>query len=102
MKKHVFVCLQNRPLGDPRGSCQARGGTALYEAFAQAIAERGAAEFARLTHAGCLGPCTAGPSVVVYPEGVLYSGLAEGDVPEIVEQHLLGGVPVSRLVREGW
>jgi (2Fe-2S) ferredoxin len=35
--------------------------------------------------------------VVVYPEQVWYGGVTAADVPEIIEQHLVGGVPVERL-----
>jgi (2Fe-2S) ferredoxin len=37
-----------------------------------------------------------GPNVLVYPDGVLYSGVIRDDVQEIIEQHLLGNV-VARL-----
>lgn len=100
MKKHVFVCLQNRPLGHPRGSCQAKGARDVYAAFADALAARGLVDSVRLSHSGCLGPCAAGPSVVVYPEGVFYGGILPADVSAVVDEHLVGGVPVSRLVRE--
>jgi (2Fe-2S) ferredoxin len=52
----------------------------------------------RANAAGCLDACAHGPSVVVYPEGVWYRGVTVADVPEIVEQHLVGGRPVERLV----
>jgi (2Fe-2S) ferredoxin len=33
----------------------------------------------------------------VYPEQVWYGGVRAEDVAEIVDQHLVGGVPVERL-----
>jgi (2Fe-2S) ferredoxin len=39
-----------------------------------------------------------GPSVLVYPEGVMYGNLKKEDVKTIIEQHLLGGEPVSSLM----
>jgi len=51
----------------------------------------------RANAAGCLDQCAYGPTVVVYPEQVWYGGVSVGDVGEIIEQHLLGGVPVERL-----
>jgi (2Fe-2S) ferredoxin len=39
----------------------------------------------------------AGPSVLVYPEGVLYGRIKKTDVKTIVEQHLVGGTPVAEL-----
>lgn len=50
-----------------------------------------------VTSTGCLGPCGNGPSVLVYPEGVMYGPVSKTDVKEIVEQHLLGNEPVARL-----
>ncbi len=96
-KKHVFVCVQNRPPGHPRGACQAQGGGAVHQAFLEAFQARALwGEFA-LSSAGCLGPCQAGPSVLVYPEGVMYGGLVAADVGAIIDEHLLGGTPVERL-----
>jgi len=39
--------------------------------------------------------------VVVYPEGVMYSGVRKEDVTEIFESHLIGGTPVERLLQCG-
>lgn len=50
-----------------------------------------------VTRTGCLGPCDLGPTVLVYPEGVMYGKVTTGDVAEIIEGHLLGGRPVERL-----
>ena len=50
-----------------------------------------------ITRTGCLGPCELGPTVVVYPDGVMYVGVQEGDVEEIFDQHLLGNQSVRRL-----
>jgi (2Fe-2S) ferredoxin len=51
-----------------------------------------------LTNTGCMGPCMMGSSVLVYPEGVMYGNLKKEDVKTIIEQHLLGGEPVSSLM----
>ncbi|OIO72493.1 MAG: ferredoxin [Zetaproteobacteria bacterium CG_4_9_14_3_um_filter_49_83] len=97
-KKHVFICVQNRPAMHPRGSCVAKGATAVYEAFARQFEkEKLFGEFA-LTTTGCLGPCMKGPTVLVYPDGVMYAQLKPEDVPGIIEQHLKGGKPVEDLM----
>ncbi len=51
-----------------------------------------------LTGSGCLGACDNGPTVLVYPEGVMYTRVKPEDVPAIVEQHLKDGQPVERLL----
>ena len=51
-------------------------------------------------HCGSVGFCAIGPAVLVYPDGVWYAHVTPADVPEIIESHLKGGVPVERLVRK--
>ena len=50
------------------------------------------------TSPGCLDQCEKGPTVVVYPEAVWYGRVTEADVNEIIEQHIIGGTPVARLL----
>jgi (2Fe-2S) ferredoxin len=51
-----------------------------------------------VTPTGCLGPCGMGPSVLVYPEGIMYGNVTVADVSAIFDEHLLGGNPVERLI----
>jgi (2Fe-2S) ferredoxin/2-polyprenyl-3-methyl-5-hydroxy-6-metoxy-1,4-benzoquinol methylase len=53
----------------------------------------------QVTACGSLGLCEHGPNMVVYPEGVWYSGVGEADVPEIVRSHFQEGTPVARLAQ---
>ena len=96
-QRHVFVCSQQRPAGHPRGSCSARGATPVLQAFWAELQKRQAYETIAITYSGCLGPCERGPNVLVYPEGVLYSGVGVDDVVEIFDRHLERGEPVERL-----
>jgi NADP-reducing hydrogenase subunit HndC len=47
---------------------------------------------------GCNGFCARGPIVVVQPDGIFYQMLTEEDIPHLVEEHLLKGRPVKRLM----
>ncbi|GAB6039203.1 NADH-quinone oxidoreductase subunit NuoF [Fundidesulfovibrio butyratiphilus] len=47
---------------------------------------------------GCHGLCELGPIVVIYPGGTFYCKVKASDVPDIIEQHLVGGTPVERLL----
>jgi (2Fe-2S) ferredoxin len=96
-EKHVFVCTQNRPQGHPRGSCASSGCAEIMNEFMNEIQARNLFEKIALTNTGCLGPCMMGPSVLVYPDGVMYGKLKKDDVKTIIEQHLLGGEPVAEL-----
>lgn len=100
-RHHLFVCENRRPEDDPRGSCARSGGEALREALKHEISRRGLKGKVRANAAGCLDACALGPTVVVYPEGVWYFHVRLEDVPEIVESHLVNGVPVERLRMKG-
>ncbi len=52
----------------------------------------------RLSKSGCQGFCQMGPLVSVVPDGILYTKVRAEDVPEIVEQTLVGGQVVERLL----
>ena len=94
---HVFVCGNTRPADHPRGCCQSTGGDAVREALKTAIKARGLNKRVRVNQAGCLDQCEHGPTLVVYPEQVWYGRVRPEDAAEIVESHLVGGVPVARL-----
>jgi (2Fe-2S) ferredoxin len=95
--KHVFICTNRRAPGDPKGDCASKGGEEVRDAFKRLLHERGLKGRIRANAAGCLDQCARGATVVVYPEQVWYGGVKVDDVAEIVEQHLVGGVPVDRL-----
>jgi (2Fe-2S) ferredoxin len=97
LQKHVFICINQREPGNPKGDCASKGGEAVREEFKRQLHERGLKGRMRANAAGCLDQCARGVTVVVYPEQVWYGGVRREDVAEIVEQHLVGGVPVERL-----
>jgi (2Fe-2S) ferredoxin/predicted O-methyltransferase YrrM len=94
---HVFVCDQQKPEGVP--CCSARGAGQVLEALRREINARGLDDDVQVTTCGSLGLCEHGPNLVVYPEGVWYSGVTPADVPEIVQSHFQGDIPVRRLTR---
>jgi (2Fe-2S) ferredoxin len=96
--KHVFVCAQARPPGHPRGSCAQLGCAAVLQTFAQQFDQGQLHGQFMLTSTGCLGACDHGPTVVVYPEGVMYARVQPEDVAEIVSGHLQNDTPVERLL----
>jgi (2Fe-2S) ferredoxin len=96
-EKHVFVCTHLRPADHPKGSCAARGGEEILDLFANEFETRELWERFKLTKTGCLGTCEQGPTVLVYPEGVMYQKVVPDDVVTIIEEHILGDQPVERL-----
>lgn len=52
----------------------------------------------RINSAGCMGRCEQGPVIAVYPEGVWYTYVDQEDLDQILDEHLLAGHPVERLL----
>lgn len=96
--RHVFVCTNRRPDGHPKGCCATKGAEEVRAAFKEELDKRGLKGRMRANAAGCLDTCAFGVSVVVYPEGAWYGGVKVEDVPTIVEEHLVQGRPVERLL----
>ena len=90
IRAHVLICGGT--------GCTSSGSKTLQEAFNKNIADFGLAEEVKLVQTGCFGLCALGPIVIVYPDGTFYSRVTADDVKEIVEEHLLKGRIVERLV----
>lgn len=93
---HVFICDQKKPEGIP--CCAASGSAATIGALRKEVGARGLVDEVQITLCCSLGLCERGPNLVVYPEGVWYSGVRPEDVAEIVESHFIQGRVVERLV----
>jgi (2Fe-2S) ferredoxin len=98
LQRHVFVCTNEREPGNPKGCCKAKGGSEVRDRLKAELAARGLSKTIRANNAGCLDQCEAGVAIVVYPEQVWYGNVTPDDIPEIVEQHLIGGQAVERLM----
>lgn len=79
-------------------SCISAGALKLKEALQKAIEEKDLTDEVNIIGTGCMGPCSFGPLLVVYPEGIFYKNVAVEDVKEIVEEHIINGRPVERLM----
>ena len=90
IRSHVLVCTG--------GGCIASGALAVSAAFVKELEDKGLGNEVRVVETGCLGPCANGPVALVYPDGVFYQNIKVPDVAEIVEEHLLKGRVVPRLV----
>jgi (2Fe-2S) ferredoxin len=97
-RRYLFVCVNSRPEGAPKGSCAMRGSVEIHAALKQQLKQRGLAELeARACTSSCLDTCWVGPSIAVEPDHYSYGRVTLGDVPEIVEA-LATGTRVERLV----
>jgi len=98
-QRHVFFCTNDRGPDADRPSCAQCGSARLRDYAKQRVKELGlhGPGQVRVNNSGCLDRCEEGPACVVYPEGVWYTYVDEFDIDEIIESHLVGGVPVERL-----
>lgn len=96
-ERHVFICLNERPPDNQRGDCTSKGSPDVLQRFKDLVGKMRLKPHIRAQKSGCLDTCELGVSVVVYPEGVWYKQVTVADVDEIVESHLINGVPVERL-----
>ncbi|MBE6951980.1 MAG: NADH-quinone oxidoreductase subunit NuoF [Ruminococcaceae bacterium] len=89
-RSHVLVCGGT--------GCTSSGSAKVIEALENEIAKNGLQEEIKVIKTGCFGLCAVGPIMIVYPEGCFYSRVEASDIPEIVEEHLVKGRPVKRLL----
>ena len=89
-RSHVLVCGGT--------GCTSSNSLAIIEALEAEIAKKGLQDEVKVVRTGCFGLCALGPIMIVYPEGSFYSQVKVTDVPEIVEEHLLKGRLVKRLL----
>ena len=78
--------------------CTSNNSPAVAAEFEKLIKERGLENDVAIIKTGCFGLCANGPVCVVYPEGAFYSFVKVEDVREIVEEHLIKGRLVQRLL----
>ena len=90
IRAHVLICGGT--------GCTSSGSKTLQEAFNNSLEKFGLTEEIKMVQTGCFGLCALGPIVIVYPDGTFYSNVTVDDVAEIVNEHLLKGRPVERLV----
>ncbi|HPZ39803.1 MAG TPA: NADH-quinone oxidoreductase subunit NuoF [Candidatus Atribacteria bacterium] len=79
-------------------ACISSGALKIKEALVRELQKNALDNEVRLIETGCVGPCNLGPLAIIYPEGVFYQKLTPEDAKEIVEEHLLKGRVVERLL----
>ncbi|MBQ8636431.1 MAG: NADH-quinone oxidoreductase subunit NuoF [Clostridia bacterium] len=90
VRAHVLCCGGT--------GCTSSGCEAIIKEMEAQLAANGLEKEIKVIKTGCFGLCALGPVMIVYPEGCFYSRVEVGDVKEIVEEHLLKGRIVKRLL----
>lgn len=98
--KHILLCTNQKMAG--KICCANSGGEAFFEYFKSKLLEmdlHGPGKI-RISKTGCLGRCSQGPGIVIYPEGTWYTYSSYEDIDNIIESHLIEGKPVEVLLMD--
>ncbi|MCX5856608.1 MAG: FAD-dependent oxidoreductase, partial [Deltaproteobacteria bacterium] len=89
-RSHLLLCSGT--------GCHASGSLNVKKALVAELLKRGLSDEIKLVETGCNGFCAMGPIMVVYPEGVIYMQIKQDDIAELVEEHLVKGRVLQRLL----
>ena len=89
-KQYILVCGGT--------ACESNKGIALIEALKKEIEDNGLVRDVQVVRTGCLGFCEKGPIVKILPEDTFYVEVTPEDAVEIVQEHIIKGRPVERLL----
>lgn len=90
-RSHVLVCAGT--------GCTASNSEKIITEMQAELVKQGLDKEVQIVKTGCFGLCAEGPILVVYPEGAMYTMVQMDDISEIVEEHLLKGRIVTRLLQ---
>lgn len=89
-KKELLVC------GDT--GCRAANSMPIIDSLKQEIKNAGLEDLVSVSLTGCFGFCAQGPIVKVHPDNVFYVKVQADDARDIVQDHLIEGKLVDRLL----
>jgi NADH:ubiquinone oxidoreductase subunit F (NADH-binding)/(2Fe-2S) ferredoxin/NAD-dependent dihydropyrimidine dehydrogenase PreA subunit len=78
--------------------CTSSNSEQIVKNFEDLIKKHGLDNEVVVERTGCFGLCALGPIVIIYPEASFYSLVKPEDVEEIVNEHLIKGRVVKRLL----
>ncbi|HPI18276.1 MAG TPA: (2Fe-2S) ferredoxin domain-containing protein, partial [Mesotoga sp.] len=93
--------VENTVLICAGGACISAGEKSVKEVFEDTLKKYSLETVVRVVETGCMGACDLGPILVIYPEGVFYQKVNAENAAQIVEEHILKGRVVERLLYKG-
>ncbi len=89
-KKNILICAGT--------GCTSSGSRKLVDVLKEELQKHGLTEKVKVKITGCHGFCEQGPLIIIEPDKIFYVRVQTKDIPEIVEQNLINGQIVERLL----
>ena len=89
-KYHILICGGT--------GCHASQSEKIIENFKQTLASKGLDNDVQVVQTGCFGFCEKGPIVKLLPDNTFYVQVKPEDVEEIINEHIIKGRKVERLL----
>jgi NADH:ubiquinone oxidoreductase subunit F (NADH-binding)/(2Fe-2S) ferredoxin len=89
---HLLVCGGT--------GCRASAADSITESLKESLQEHNLQDEVQVIMTGCFGFCEKGPIVKVLPDNTFYTEVKPDDTREIVEEHLIKGRQIDRLLYE--
>lgn len=84
-EKQIFVCVNDRRGEKP--SCGDHHAEAIFTELRRIAKEKGIHPRIRVTQAKCLGQCSRGTNIMIYPDQVWLSEVEVSDTARIAEEY---------------
>ena len=84
-KRHIFVCINDKEQGE---CCAKKDSEKILKILREHVNENGLMGIYNITKTKCLGHCNEGPTIAVYPEGLIFKKVTLEDTEKIIREFL--------------